>query len=264
MMGNVRSDPNSSRTPAVPRIVNFRVSPPTIRPGGEVRFFWKVENAARIRLYEDGRETDLRSPDSDLQVMDGWFSTTLKDTTTYRLVAENLAGKTMQKTFVVHVARPACAKKTVRISAEHVYPLGKGSRDAEFQDHGRLPSFGDSEMGGNNPKITVRAEVSERGEGNRSRLVLEGWVQMVEGKPDWSSFYKSFSRPVINLPEGCTLRKPQDGSIDTNGGRNNHKWTWYNGKGIIKKAKCRSDARGNDAGKLGCDIEFQPLRLSDL
>jgi len=161
------------------------------------------------------------------------------------------------------VVRPLAGSGSVDPHETTVHPLGQGSREAAFQDHGVSLNFGDTEMGGNNPKITIEATVREERVGQQAWLVLDGDVEMVAQKGDRSSFYRSFGGRVARIPAGCTLRKPATGTLRASGGEDNHKWTWYTGKGIIKRAHCLSDTKGNDKGKLGCAIEFRPIELSD-
>jgi hypothetical protein len=90
------------KEPPAPRIVSFRVSPSTVKEGDWIKFFWVVENAKRIRLYDDVGEIDGRG--WDLRE-NGAFSTTIRKTTTFRLLADNRAGRAMRKAFTVRVAK---------------------------------------------------------------------------------------------------------------------------------------------------------------
>jgi len=258
--------PVAVEPPRAPRIVSFRVSPARVRPGEFVKFYWDVENADSVKLFDDIGELDFRG-EMESRV-DGWYSQSINKTTTFRLLAKGRDGRTVQDTFVVRIAEPAvgqstCGRRKTTIANHRVYPLGQGSFKAANQDYGAPPSFGDTEMGGNNPRITIEAAVREQRVGRHYWLVLEGGVEMVEQKGDRSSFFKSFSARVARIPDECTLREPTTGRLRANAGNDNHAWTWYGGKGIIRRARCRSDTKGNDKGKLGCDIEFRPILLSD-
>ncbi|MFQ5467010.1 MAG: RICIN domain-containing protein [Kiloniellaceae bacterium] len=91
--------------PPAPRIASFQVSPARVKPGGSIKFFWVVENAESVRLYDDVGE---------IETIEGWnfredgtVSTTINKTTTFRLWAQNRAGRTVKRSFTVQVASQA-------------------------------------------------------------------------------------------------------------------------------------------------------------
>jgi hypothetical protein len=120
---------------------------------------------------------------------------------------------------------------------------------------------GDTEMEGHNPRITIRANVSRDG----PRLMLNGTIEMREAVQDFTTFLGTFARRVFDVDieaPGCVYRDfgPRSGSLDADSGEDNHDWTMYaNGSGIIGAANCLSDTTGNDAGRLGCTIDFQDV-----
>jgi hypothetical protein len=117
---------------------------------------------------------------------------------------------------------------------------------------------GDTEMAGHNPRITIRANVAREG----PRLILTGTVEVREAVQDFTTFLGTFTRPVFDIDleaPGCAYRdfSGRSGSLDADSGEDNHSWTLYeNGNGVIRSASCLSDTAGDDAGRLGCTIEF--------
>jgi hypothetical protein len=97
------------KAPPALRIASFRVSPATIKPGGWIKFYWEVENAESVRLYDDVGEIESREGWDFRE--NGTFSTTIKKTTTFRLFAEDRTGRTARKTFTVRVAGSAKPKQ---------------------------------------------------------------------------------------------------------------------------------------------------------
>lgn len=122
---------------------------------------------------------------------------------------------------------------------------------------------GDTEMAGHNPRITIRANVAREG----PRLILTGTVEMREAQEDFTTFLGTFMKTVFDVDleaPGCTYRDfiSRSGGLDADGGNDNHKWTLYeNGNGIVRAANCLSDTDGDDAGRLGCTIEFEDISL---
>jgi hypothetical protein len=123
---------------------------------------------------------------------------------------------------------------------------------------------GDTEMAGHNPRITIRANVMRDG----PRLNLTGTVEMREAVEDFTTFLGTFMKQVFDIDQeapGCAYRdfSSRNGSLDADSGDNNHDWTLYeNGNGIIKAASCLSDTDGDDAGRLGCTIDFDDITVT--
>lgn len=116
---------------------------------------------------------------------------------------------------------------------------------------------GDTEMKGHNPSIAIDAQVRRQ----QQTAVVSGTVTMTEDRADWTTFRNTFSRGIfignLESPECAVVGvRFARGSVRANGGNDNHRWTRYSGNGIINSARCLSDTRGDDAGKLGCTIEF--------
>lgn len=96
-----------------PVIKSFRVSPDRVRPGDFVKFFWEVENARNIRLFDDKGEVPQRGG-WDL-VERGTSSISVSRTTTYRLIASAPGRRSVEREFTVRVAAPETAGRcTVR------------------------------------------------------------------------------------------------------------------------------------------------------
>ncbi|MBL4673872.1 MAG: hypothetical protein JKX81_16550 [Arenicella sp.] len=99
-----------------PKILSFRVTPTMPNPGDFVQFHWDVENADIVRLYDDLGEIDLRTKHQRDRVNNSWFSSTINETTQFRLEAYNVASKKVIKTFTVQVDKPIEPAKTCSIS----------------------------------------------------------------------------------------------------------------------------------------------------
>ena len=122
----------------------------------------------------------------------------------------------------------------------------------------------DSEMDGNNPVILVAVEAAS-GHLSTARRVsdtqihLQAQVTMTEGKPDFSQFQNAFS-DVYDfahlIPPNCRVwtAVSESGELQADGGRDNHLWTRYPGKGLLREARCLSDTQGDDTNRLGCTL----------
>jgi hypothetical protein len=94
--------------PPSPRITSFRVSPAAAAPGGEIGFYWEVENAQSIRLFEGDAEIDLRGLEDSLSTGGvAALRTTIDETTIFRLVASGRDRRTTSKSFTVQVKERA-------------------------------------------------------------------------------------------------------------------------------------------------------------
>lgn len=156
--------------------------------------------------------------------------------------------------------RSQCLPVTIGPQVDmNVYPLG-------------ARCGGDKEMGGNNPSIRIESGlVPTRG----GRVIdVSTYVHMRERGGDRTCFHTSPtpSRQYFNVSvafPGCYIRSqndivPQSGRILGDGGNDNHDFDWYaNGTGILSQARCRSDNRGDDFGRTGCDhVNFRDVRVT--
>jgi len=94
-----------------PTIINFKATPSPVEAGNVVKFYWEVKGPATVRLYDDYGEVEGRIQLDNGTFgwplkMPGAFSTSLNKTETYKLVAENRAGKKSSKTLIVRVNNP--------------------------------------------------------------------------------------------------------------------------------------------------------------
>lgn len=98
----------TSEKPSSPTIKVFRVRPATAEPGAEIQLAWDVENAHSIRIFEGDHEIDLRGLENTLSTGGvAGLSTTIDQTTTFRLVAADRYRRTASKTFTVRVGGAA-------------------------------------------------------------------------------------------------------------------------------------------------------------
>lgn len=126
---------------------------------------------------------------------------------------------------------------------------------------------GDTEMGGNRPKITL--DVALQPDGQILQAVAN--LKMEESKSDWTRFRGQVTRQLgsLNTPDldACQFDRDQSGvlltgTIRAQSGEDAHNARPYVGSGLVRSAQCTSDTRGDDAGKLGCtDIVLEPVRL---
>lgn len=122
----------------------------------------------------------------------------------------------------------------------------------------------DSEMNGNNPVILVTVEaasghLSTAQRVSDTQIHLQGQVMMTEGKPDFSQFRNGFSTVydfAHLIPPNCRVLTSlsESGELQADGGKDNHLWTRYSGKGLLREARCLSDTQGDDANRLGCTL----------
>ncbi|MGR9114757.1 MAG: PASTA domain-containing protein [Gammaproteobacteria bacterium] len=247
---NVAIPPLPASPPA--EVVLFYAEPTSIEPGRVVNIYWDTANARKVELSSENGRGVVVSPSGARQYRP-------TETTNYKITAFGANDQQQTKATTVSVIKPQCRQRSINLARQVIYPLGSGSRESEYRDYGGLPDFGDTEMGGHSAEISIEATVFE----HAGQLILDASVEMVEKGGDRSSFYKHQpNRKMIRLmPTGCTLKHPKKGYVKTHSKSNNHKWTRYGGNGIIKGAKCRSDTSGNDKGKLGCEIDFNPIPL---
>ena len=92
-----------------------------------------------------------------------------------------------------------------------------------------------------------------------TQIHLQAQVTMTEGKPDFSQFQNAFS-DVYDfahlIPPNCRVwtAVSESGELQADGGRDNHLWTRYPGKGLLREARCLSDTQGDDTNRLGCTL----------
>ncbi len=143
--------------------------------------------------------------------------------------------------------QPNCGTLQVPIDRAKVFPLFRQG--------------GDNEMGGNPVDIDVWYWLSH----TDRRITMHMRVQMRETVPNYSRFERwrhNIHTPVLQLRDGCRITgfvSNAKGWMRVRSQRNTHTWTSYSGRGDIRSINCRSDSRGRDDGKLGCE-----LRLHDL
>lgn len=105
-----------------PMILDFRVEPPRIKPGGQVSFYWQVKNAYQVRLYDSFGEikSGIQLPKGNY----GWplsmnaaYSENLNKSETYKLVVTGKNG-TVSRTVKVLVPYSKC-KLNVNITGKY-------------------------------------------------------------------------------------------------------------------------------------------------
>jgi hypothetical protein len=137
-----------------------------------------------------------------------------------------------------------------------LYPLSQRTR-------------GDDEMDGHNPRIEIAAEARPSADAREANVRLT--VTMTEDRRDWTTFTGSRESQVATIAvehPHCFLRpqdiQPRTGALTASGGKSNHDFTEYRGgTGLIEGARCRSDTRGGETGRIGCtDIRLRPVVLS--
>ncbi len=102
-----------------PSIQSFRVSPAMAAPGDEIKFYWEVENAQSIRLFEGDHEIDLRGLEDTLSTGGAAaFLTTIDETTTFRLEATDRARRATSKSFLVQVRGSAEPAETCSVRGQ--------------------------------------------------------------------------------------------------------------------------------------------------
>ncbi len=122
---------------------------------------------------------------------------------------------------------------------------------------------GDSDMKGHRPKIYIDAKIN----GDKRAPVCDIEVKMVEDQKDWTTFQDSAKVTVDDLRySGFEFAgiHPKTGHIRAQAGKDDHKWHWYSSSdgGLLKRAKCRSDVRGKETGKIGAEvIRFNPVTM---
>lgn len=140
---------------------------------------------------------------------------------------------------------------TVQIGNWSIYPLPWAGGD-------------DREMAGHRPWIDMGAQLTVI-EG-RSKLQLKVALVMTEsGRHNPTKFEGSRTGVVVDLKyTGAQIVgfEPSIGALRARGGEDDHKWHWYDGTQLIKRAHCRSDVDGNETGRIGADaIELNPVRI---
>lgn len=139
------------------------------------------------------------------------------------------------------------------------------SIDFDRVDAHRL-TRGDGEIDGNNPSIDLGISLALD---QNQFIFANATLKIKEGKHDWTTFQGEKRSLFFDIKEEapyCLYKSPwasaSDGAISANGGKDNHKYTSYNGSGLIISANCRSDTKGNDRGDLGCkEIRFIPITV---
>lgn len=126
----------------------------------------------------------------------------------------------------------------------------------------RYNTRGDAEMAGHRPKIWIHATLTAP---TRRYLRLHVHVKMQESKRDWTTFEDSHDKTIVDLRNtGLSIvsYRPAKGTLYAQAGEDDHKWHWYQGQDLIKRARCLSDTRGKETGRIGANpIEFRPVKV---
>ncbi|MEN8206774.1 MAG: RICIN domain-containing protein [Pseudomonadota bacterium] len=183
--------------PPRPTIVSFGANPTTVEAGEEVKFYWEVKHAERVRLYDNHGEIKTRNrlPNGEYGwplSLSGEESMTQHKTTTYRLVAENREGKTARKTF------------TVKVRASRL----QGRHTIQQKSNGR---YLDAHEGSNDHSVVTRT---------RQNNTTQAWI-LTPLRNNTYTIQQMSSRRYMDAHEGSN-----DHSVVTRDRQNNTTQTW--------------------------------------
>ncbi len=177
----------------LPSILSFTANPIPAEVGQDVTFSWEVKDAQTIRFYEDNRA--LEGPDGSFGWplrMPGAFSTTLNETSVYKLVAKNREGKTTIKTLTVQV-------KDSQL---------RGTYTLQQKSNGR---FLDAHEGSNDNSVVTR---------DRQTNTSQAWIITPVGKNKYT-IQRMSSRRYMDAHEGSN-----DNSVVTRDKQGNTSQVW--------------------------------------
>jgi hypothetical protein len=132
----------------------------------------------------------------------------------------------------------------------------------------------------NIPDLEIVANRIERGDGDTYglgdwrcavKVRLEGTTLFLDGKITFWEKTNDFTtisgeiHEQINVPELATCRFCEISIENFNGSTNGENfgargYRWFDGRGIIRRAKIRTDIFGEDAGQIGGVLQFEPIR----
>lgn len=131
------------------------------------------------------------------------------------------------------------------------------------------------------PDVQIYADRLVRGDGDTYGLgdwqcaftvALDGPIIQVDGKITFREEANDFTtivseyhqRTVIGELERCRhCQVSLEGTHGTVSGENigARGYRWFQGKGLIRRAKIQTDTFGNDVGKIGGTVQFAPVRI---
>ena len=119
---------------------------------------------------------------------------------------------------------------------------------------------GDCDMYGHNPQISIDVQASIDGD----YLVISGWMKLKEDKKDWTTFAKEFQTRIFvkGLQRESVIFDSFEegtGALRAEAGMHNHRYTTFEGQGLIQSANILSDTPSEDCGKLGGKIQLRPV-----
>ena len=136
-------------------------------------------------------------------------------------------------------APQACGAVTVTIPERNLSP---------FPNHTR----GDTNIAGNPTKLELRSrlDITE----SRVRLVTEGKIE--ERKPDHTTLEIRDELDLYRAPPHCEVvsATPDEGLVEVAGAPNDQTPRKHIGEGILERATCTTERKGNDHGKVGCHV----------
>lgn len=96
-------------------------------------------------------------------------------------------------------------------------------------------------------------------------LKIDGAILFTENANDFTTIAGEYHAlvPVKALEKCRTCEFSLDDSYGVVSGPNigARGYRWYNGQGLIRRAKIVTDTFGDDAGKVGGTIQFEPVRV---
>jgi hypothetical protein len=131
------------------------------------------------------------------------------------------------------------------------------------------------------PDVEIRANRIVRGDGDTyglgtwkstftvslegSRLKVDGQISFVEKANDFTTIVGEYHQRIpVGALEGC---RHCDVSLDETHGSVSgpnigaRGYRWFNGQGLVRRARIQTDVVGDDPGKIGGTIQFVPIRI---
>ncbi len=149
--------------------------------------------------------------------------------------------------------RVDCGSVSVWGGKQLVFPLFHRSGDDEIGGSSRIIELTGPDGLGGGTRV-------ERGEDGVARL--RGTVAVTEMEGDRTAFSRRFTKTLLepaDLPDHCevgSVGAASDYESRVIHAVRDHDWTLYPTTGKVRALECRTDSKGGETGRTGCEISF--------
>jgi hypothetical protein len=152
--------------------------------------------------------------------------------------------KSLLRPYVEHFD---CEDMTVAVGIIPTGVLDKIAGDCHFKDH--------------SPLLTVNLILEKRG----TRIMITGSVKIHEKHHDGTTFESTISKTILDLKDYDECHyigvDEYEGQVRSEEHAANWEIERYNGSGFLEWIDCVSRVRGDNCGRLSCDLRIKPITI---